>query len=109
MKQEIVLKGVRINPGRYRGKAYVASPDNHRPFTKGEILVVPHSHPKYSLMLMDAGALICESGAVMAHICIVAGEIGIPCVTQLAGATAHIRDGDIVELNATDGEVIIGG
>ena len=99
------LSGIVINPGTFTGTAYVAGPDNHRPFNKGEVLVVPHSHPKYSLMLMDAGALICESGAIMAHICIIAGEIGIPCITQVAEATKWIRDGQTIEIDADLGEV----
>ncbi|GGG03122.1 hypothetical protein GCM10010913_26090 [Paenibacillus aceti] len=103
------LQGIVINPGVYKGKAYVAGPDNDRPFDKGDILVIPHSNPKYSLMLLDAGALVCESGAVMAHICIVAGEIGIPCMTQVNDATKAIKDGSYIEVHADQGEVLVVG
>ncbi|MNW62748.1 Pyruvate kinase [compost metagenome] len=103
------LQGIVINPGVYKGKAYVAGSGNEREFEKGDILVIPHSNPKYSLMLLDAGALICESGAVMAHICIVAGEIGIPCLTQVSEATSTIADGSYIEVNADQGEVVVIG
>ncbi|MEK4059728.1 MULTISPECIES: PEP-utilizing enzyme [Paenibacillus] len=109
MEQTQKLQGIVINPGVYKGKAYVAGPDNPRPFEKGEVLVIPHSNPKYSLMLLDAGALVCESGAVMAHICIVAGEIGIPCLTQVGLATQIIKDGSLVEVHADQGEVLVLG
>ncbi|KAF6628172.1 PEP-utilizing enzyme [Paenibacillus polymyxa] len=101
-----IYQGVVVNPGVYRGKAYVVSEDNHRAIEQGEVLVVPHSHPRYSLMLFDAGSLICESGATMAHICIVAGEIGLPCLTQVAGAM-QIPDGCYIEVDGNKGEVKI--
>ena len=102
-----VLEGIVVNPGKYRGRAYVAGPDNKRPFQKGDVLVVPQSHPQYSLLLMHAGALVCESGAIMAHICIIAGELGVPCITQVAGATSMIRDNSWVEVDADKGQVTI--
>lgn len=100
--------GIVVNPGAVTGKAYVVSDTNERVFTPGDILVVPHSHPKYSLMLFDSGALVCESGAVMAHICIIAGEIGLPCLTQVANATS-IPDGSVIEVDADKGEVRVVG
>ncbi|TVX93565.1 PEP-utilizing enzyme [Paenibacillus agilis] len=98
--------GVAVNPGYVKARAYVVSDENTRPFTKGDILVVPYSHPRYSLMLFDAGGLVCETGAVMAHICIIAGEIGLPCLTQVADAT-RIADGSLIEVDSEKGEVRI--
>lgn len=98
--------GIAVNPGFVKSRAYVVSETNTRPFTKGDILVVPYSHPKYSLMLFDAGALVCETGAVMAHICIIAGEIGLPCLTQVSDAT-RIPDGSLIEVDVEKGVVRI--
>lgn len=71
----------------------------------GEILVVPCSHPEYALGVMQAAGLICENGGVISHICTVALELGIPCVTEVKDATSLLRSAKAVTLDGDHGVV----
>lgn len=69
----------------------------------GEILVVPQSHPEFALGMLEAGGLICESGGILSHLCTVALELGIPCVTEVKDATRLLRTSMRVTLAADHG------
>lgn len=71
----------------------------------GEILVVPRSHPEYALGMMQAAGLICEYGGVVSHICTVALELGIPCVTEATHATSILSTSMRVTLDGDRGIV----
>ena len=71
----------------------------------GEILVVPGSHPEYAIGLMQASGLICECGGVISHVCTVALELGIPCITEVAKATKLLKTSMRVTLDGDRGVV----
>lgn len=100
------LKGLCVSPGYVQGKArVVAGPDDMEDVKCDEILILPESHPMYALAVMKAAGLICENGGKLSHICIVAMEMGIPCITQVHGATEKISCGQMISVNADEGEV----
>jgi pyruvate,water dikinase len=72
---------------------------------EGEILVVPCSHPEYALGMMQAAGLICESGGIISHLCTVALELGIPCITEAVNATTILSTATRVTLDGDRGLV----
>lgn len=97
-----LLEGTIVSRGVVTGNVrIVTDPHDATSVQPGEILVVPRSHPEFALGVMHASGLICESGGVISHICTVALEMGIPCLTEiegamtaLAGTSRIILDGD---------------
>ncbi|MCP4153823.1 MAG: hypothetical protein GY757_39215 [bacterium] len=101
-----VLEGLTVSGGSVSGKVRVVT--NLREgfqVEEGEILVLPKSHPGYAVGVMKAGGLICEQGGVLAHICVVALEMGIPCITQAANAIEIMKTKERVRLDADEGVV----
>jgi pyruvate,water dikinase len=56
-----------------------------------------------------AGGLVLEAGGQLSHGAIVARELGIPALVNVADATRVIRTGDTLQLDATAGHVTIVG
>ena len=71
----------------------------------GEILVVPCSHPQYALGVMQAAGLICENDGIISHVCTVALELGIPCVTEVKDATRLLTTAMQVTLDGDRGTI----
>ena len=104
MKEKHVISCVCASPGIIKGTArLVRTVDDMNSVEYGDIVVLPASHPMYAIAVMKASAVICEIGGKISHICIVAMEMGIPCVTQAADATKLIENGQCVLINANEG------
>lgn len=105
-----IYQGIAVNSGSCTGCVYVVNEKEDIEdinIGNNNILVVPQSNPQYAIHLFECIGLICENGAIMSHICIVAGELGIPCITQVKGITQAVKTGDRVFLNGETGEVTI--
>lgn len=101
-----MLEGLPVSRGTITGTVRVMK--DHRMaalVNEGDILVVPRSHPNYAVGVMKAGGLICEEGGRLSHLCIVAMEMGIPCITQAKGAVALLETACTVTLDASEGTV----
>jgi pyruvate, water dikinase len=48
-----------------------------------------------------AAAIVTDEGGFLSHAAIVAREQGIPCIVGTERATAELRDGQVVEVDAT--------
>lgn len=104
------MKGICVNPGYIKGRARVINnSEDLEKVEDGEIVVLPESHPMYALAVMKASGVICENGGRLSHICVVAMEMGIPCLTQVQGATKKITSGQDILLDAGEGEICIDG
>ena len=103
LEGEVVCGGVVTGSVRV-----VTDPQDGIDVAPGDILVVPHSSPEYAIGMMQAGGVICEYGAVLSHICCVALELGIPCITEAKGATNVLRTSMRVTLDADRGVVYDG-
>lgn len=101
-----ILKGIPVCSGVVTGQVIVITDSRHVNQVKnGDIMVVPRSHPWYAVGVMRAGGLICEEGAIICHVCTVAKELGIPCITQAQNAMEIMKTKDKVTLNADEGGV----
>ncbi|MGD2084774.1 MAG: PEP-utilizing enzyme [Candidatus Aminicenantes bacterium] len=101
-----ILEGIPVCGGVVMGQVKVITDSHHISRVKpGDIMVVPRSHPWYAVGVMRAGGLICEEGAIICHICTVAKEMGIPCITQAKNAVELMKTKDKIILNANEGGV----
>jgi len=71
----------------------------------GDILVSTSTNPQIVTAMRKAGAIITDSGGITCHAAIVARELKVPCVIGTKIATKVLKDGDLVEVDATKGVV----
>jgi phosphohistidine swiveling domain-containing protein len=57
---------------------------------------------------MEIGPLVTDGGGLLAHAAVVAREYGVPCRTRNPSATHRLRGGDIVTVDGTLGDVVVG-
>jgi pyruvate,water dikinase len=105
---ETVLRGTAVSPGEVEGRACVLrSPDDEAKMGRGGILVAPATNPGWAPLFARAAGVVVELGGVMSHAATVAREYGLPCVSNVDGAVAKLRDGDLVRVDGTHGTVEI--
>lgn len=104
-------RGTGCSPGRVRGPVTLVR-DPRRwletPPPRGAvrpILVAAATDPGWVLLFPHAAGLLVERGSVLSHVAIVAREMGLPMVTELAGLSAALADGTWVELDGAAGTV----
>jgi rifampicin phosphotransferase len=100
------LRGVPGSPGRSLGRVRVIRDqtefDRLRP---GEVLVAPTTSPPWSVLFLQAAAVVTDSGGVLSHTAVIAREYGIPAVLATGEATRRLSDGDQVTVDGTTGIV----
>ncbi|MFT7184521.1 MAG: phosphoenolpyruvate synthase/pyruvate phosphate dikinase [Oceanicoccus sp.] len=101
------IQGDAISPGKYIGKVKVLSNPYDKPLEKGEILVTRATDPGWTPLFMNAGAVILEVGGSLQHGAVIAREYGLPCVSGVEGAATRFKDGQIVEVDGSNGVVRI--
>ena len=102
------VKGIAASPGVYRGRARVIlSLDEASSLENGDILVARALTPPWTPFFGIVGAIVTNSGGAISHGAVVAREFGIPAVVGTGNGTTFIRDGSIVTVDGTAGEVTI--
>jgi pyruvate,water dikinase len=103
-----VLRGVVGAPGRCRGRArLVHGPADFARVAPGDVLVAVYTDPGWTPVLERAAGLVLEAGGLLSHGAIVARELGIPALVDVADATRAIADGDTVEIDGGAGTVTV--
>jgi len=104
-----LLHGLNASPGAAVGRVRVireiADADALLP---GEILVAPMTSPDWVPLMRRAAALVTDSGGMTSHAAIVSREMGLPCIVGTRQATAVLKDGMLVTVDATGGTVFEG-
>ena len=101
-----VLKGVSGSIGEVVGRVCVVNgPEEFYKFQKGDVLVCKLTDPEWTPLFSLAAAVVADTGAALSHAAIVAREYGIPAVLGVGHATTKYRDGDMIRVNGTKGEV----
>ncbi len=101
------LRGTGASAGLVRGPARVLfDPTDGARLHTGEILVAKFTDPSWTPLFLTAAGLIMEVGGIVSHGAIVAREYGIPAVVGVKDATRLLRQGDMVEVNGSTGEVV---
>jgi pyruvate,water dikinase len=101
------FSGIAISPGVVRGRAKVLHTANEKTLLPGEILVARATDPGWTPLFINAGGIALEIGGALQHGAVVAREYGIPCVSGITDATRFISDGQLIELDGSNGVVRI--
>ena len=90
-------------PGVHRGRARVLLSYDLTDFRfdDGDVLVSIQSNPSVMPLLKHAGAIVTDEGGVACHAGIICRELKIPTLIGTGRATSTIRDGDLIEVDAT--------
>lgn len=101
------LRGLPASPGRAIGRARLRTHGDLRPLHPGDVLLAPFTDPGWTPLLAAAGAVITDFGGVLSHASIIARELRVPAVVNCKDATRRIPDGALVEVDGTQGTVVV--
>ncbi|MDT7575710.1 MAG: pyruvate, water dikinase [Pseudonocardiales bacterium] len=105
---ETVLTGVAAAKGTATGIARVLqSTDEMHRLEPGSILVCESTSPTWTPAFGKIAGAVCDGGGMLSHAAIVGREYGVPTVTAVGVATLAIGDGDLIEVDGTNGRVTI--
>lgn len=111
--------GTIANRGKVTARARVILPEygkSYEDFVKsvhlmempqGTILVTETTSPEFVPLMKKAGGIIANQGGLNSHAAIMSRELGVPCLVATHHATDIIRDGDLIELDATNGKITV--
>lgn len=100
------IKGAIAYPGKAIGIAKIVSdPKKAKDFREGDILVTGMTRPEFLLLMKKSGAIVTDAGGLLCHAAITAREIKKPCVIGTQIVTKVLKNGDVVEVDATKGVV----
>lgn len=103
---ESQLRGLPGSPGRYSGTVRIVHDETQFATLKpGEVLVAPTTSPPWSVLFLNAGAVITDGGGVLSHTAVIAREYGIPAVLATGDATRRLCNGDQVIVDGSTGVV----
>ncbi len=102
------IYGSVANKGKVKGKArLVFTQKDSNKVKKGEIIVSPMTAVEFLNGIRNAAAIVTDEGGIICHAAIVSRELNLPCVIGTKTATKVIKNGDVIEVDATKGCVII--
>lgn len=106
--------GQPVFAGRAQGPAEVImrTEDNPEPRNDRRIFVFRHARPETTVYFSQAGAVLYAHGGVLSHACVVARDMGVPCVTGLGDeffeqVTAPENQPLVLSVDAASGNVKI--
>lgn len=101
-----IVHGVPTSPGRATGPVRVVrNSSQFEDFEEGEVLVAPLTAPAWTELFGRASAVVTDVGSALAHASIIAREYGIPAVVGCGDATSRLKDGQIVTVDGSSGNV----
>jgi len=101
------LTGIGVSGGMGTGAARVLRGALGARIERGEVLVAPVLDAAYGPLLALASGAVAEVGGLLSHGSVVARELGVPCVVDVAGATRRIATGDRVSVDGDSGRVTL--
>ena len=121
-KYTAITKGLNASPGAAVGKVYFTADDAEAHHEAGEhvILVRPETSPDDLHGMIAAEGILTSRGGLVSHAAVVARGMGTPAVcganeldidvdgAQFEVNGAVVREGDVISINGTTGEVVIG-
>jgi phosphohistidine swiveling domain-containing protein len=103
-----LIYGVSCCPGVVRGKVKIALTVDDAADIEGEILVAKRTDPGWVPLFPSCSGLIVERGSLLSHSAVIARELGLPTIVGVSeDLLSRLKNGDEIELNATNGEIRI--
>ncbi len=105
-KKRIIITGKSIGRKIVTGAArIVESAKKMHNIEPGEILIADMTDPDWEPIMKVASGIVTNRGGRTCHAAIVSREIGIPAVVGTGNATQKIKDGQIITLDCSTGEI----
>ena len=102
------LKGVVACKGKVTGRAKIIThSDDLTKIEDGDIFVAKYTFPNFTPYMLKSAAIVTDEGGITSHAAILSREYNKPCVINTKRATSLLKDGDLVEVDATKGIVTI--
>jgi pyruvate kinase len=109
MVKAILGKGIGIGQGAAGGCARVARHVREvGNFNQGDILVAPSTSAEFVEVMRKASGIITEDPSLTSHAAVIGLRLGVPVIVGFKDATALIREGSIISLDAQRGVVYSG-
>ncbi|MCL5430459.1 MAG: PEP-utilizing enzyme [Candidatus Marsarchaeota archaeon] len=103
-----ILNGTPASLGIVRGKVrIILNSSQANKIIKGEILVAKATSVDFVPAMRRSAAIITETGGITSHAAIISRELGVPCIIGVENATRMLNNGDLVDLDATNGTIKI--
>ena len=74
---------------------------------KDKIIIAKMTDPGWVFLLISAKGIITEKGSLLSHTAIISRELKLPSIVAVNNVTKLIKTGDIVEMDASSGEIWI--
>jgi len=108
-KHEVFLKGDAASPGIASGPVQILySPKDLGKVHPGDVLVAQMTNPDFVPAMKKAVAIVTERGGRTSHAAIVSRELGIPAVVGTTNVMKSLKDGQVITVNGTTGEIYKG-
>lgn len=103
------LIGLGTSEGTVRGEVIVIEDGDleKQINVKDKIIVTKRTDPGWIFLIKDAKGIIAENGSLLSHTAIVSRELKKPAIVNIKNATRILKNGTIVEMDATKGIVKI--
>jgi len=106
--EQLLLKGIAASPGVVTGIACVLdSPLQGSKLMPHGILVTKTTDPAWTPLFLKASGIAVQYGALLSHGAITAREFGLPAVLGVDSLLCHIKDGDKVVIDGSNGTIQI--
>jgi pyruvate,water dikinase len=105
----VLLTGAPASPGIATGPVkLVADASQIDKVKDGDILVAEMTTPDFVPAMKRAAAIVTDRGGRTAHAAIVSRELGIPCVVGTGQAMSALKDGQVITVDGSHGNVYDG-
>jgi len=101
------ITGTTANPGLVRGRVLILHHAADVRNNTNYILVTSMTTPDLMPAIQRSLAIVTDEGGLTCHAAIVARELGKPCIIGTKNATKILKNGDLVEVDATKGRVVV--
>ena len=78
---------------------------NH--FSEGDVLVSESTCIDFVPVMRRSAAILTEMGGITSHASIVSRELRVPCIVGINGLLKALKNGQLVEVNASQGVVTL--
>lgn len=99
------IKGQSAYPGKVKGRARIILSPENVVMGKNDIIVTGMTRPEHLPLMEKALGFVTDAGGILCHAAIVSREMKKPCIIGTQNATLLIKEGDLIELDASRGIV----
>lgn len=102
------IKGLAVSPGTVEAKAYwITGETNWKDLPRDFIMLIDSPNPIFIPLYRSIKGIVTMSGGYLSHGFVCAREYQLPAVSQVKNLPTLIKNGDLIKINGTTGNVEI--